>query len=760
MLRSLLLTSFVFLTLLSSAKTIVVKNIDELHDANKKALPGDIIILENGDWKDVSIKLGCHGTKEQPITFKAREAGKVMITGYSTLKIGGEYIIVDGLFFKNGSAGKDDVIEFRIDNRQLANHCRVTNIVIDDFNNPKRVDENNWVAFYGKNNRLDHCSFINKKNLGVLLAVMLDDERSRENFHSIDHNYFGKRLPLASNGGEIIRVGLSQHCQFNSNTRIINNYFEECDGETEIISIKSGSNEIKENVFKRCQGAVVLRHGNDNTIENNIFFGDDKEGTGGIRVINKGQWIINNFFYKCRGTGFRSPLSIMNGIPNSPANRYVQVSDAVIANNTFYDCSPLSLCEGSDTERTLPPVNVFVFNNNFYNKRDTNLYTAHDNTSGIDFIGNNIDNRMSQKTVNGFHRATFSLQKWDVIGWPINPEGGGYSPTDSLQRSAQKRLGHLLQEKSGATDLQLFKEITAKASSFSGAGWFKTPLLSETSAAVVVNCSTAEAIYQVLGQHDASIIRLTATEYHLTKPLLISNDVQFIGDNGVLKFISDKMPAAFIISKNGKLTLKDLSIDGNGLHATNLICSDSTGYSDHYQLAISGCSFQNMKRENNFENFFYAYKHTVADSIVIHDNSFVNNDCNVFIMSDQKDDKGYYNAEKVFIGHNRFINQSGMLLNIYRGGTDESTLGPHVVFSHNLLKNCSAALANDPLISLMGAQQSEIFSNSFSNCSPKGTLLLYKDLVRARHVFKRNLLLTSGHVALNKYVISEGNVTR
>jgi poly(beta-D-mannuronate) lyase len=27
--------------------------------------------------------------------------------------------------------------------------------VINDFNNPKRMDENNWVTFYGKNNGLD-----------------------------------------------------------------------------------------------------------------------------------------------------------------------------------------------------------------------------------------------------------------------------------------------------------------------------------------------------------------------------------------------------------------------------------------------------------------------------------------------------------------------------------------------------------------------------------------------------------------------------
>ncbi len=37
--------------------------------------------------------------------------------------------------------------------------------------------------------------------MGVLMAIILDDDRSRENFHSIDHNYFDGRLPLASNCG-------------------------------------------------------------------------------------------------------------------------------------------------------------------------------------------------------------------------------------------------------------------------------------------------------------------------------------------------------------------------------------------------------------------------------------------------------------------------------------------------------------------------------------------------------------------------------
>ncbi len=239
MIRLLLLKCCLLITVLTMANTIVVKNIEELNAANKKAQPGDLIILQNGEWKNVTIKLNCNGTKEQPVTFKEQTAGKVMIRGNSQLRVGGNFIVVDGLYFSNGYAGNDPVINFRVDSKQLANNCRVTNTSVNDFNNPKRMDENYWVCFYGKNNRLDHCSFKDKKNMGVLLAVILDDERSRENFHLIDHNYFGRRPPLASNGGEIMRVGVSQHCEFNSNTQIVDNFFEHCDGETGIVSIKS-----------------------------------------------------------------------------------------------------------------------------------------------------------------------------------------------------------------------------------------------------------------------------------------------------------------------------------------------------------------------------------------------------------------------------------------------------------------------------------------------------------------------------------------
>jgi poly(beta-D-mannuronate) lyase len=436
MLRIILFSTFLFLAFSSLAKTIIVKTSAELNKANTEAMPGDIIILQDGPWNNITITLNCNGSSTRPIYFKAATPGKVLITGNSKLLLGGSFIVVDGFCFENGYSGKDAVIKFCIDKKQIAHNCRVTNTVINDFNNPKRLDENYWVALYGKNNRLDHCSFINKKNIGVLMAVILEDESSRENFHLVDHNYFGFRLPLASNGGEIIRVGVSEQCEFNSNTSIVDNFFEYCDGETEIISVKSCHNLVANNLFKECQGGVVLRHGHYNTVQNNIFFGNGKAGTGGVRIINRGQWVINNLFYKCRGVDFRSPLSIMNGVPNSPANRYVAVSDAAIANNYFYECSPISFCEGSDAERTEAPKNVQFLNNVFINTKDSLLYHEYDDIAGIKFSGNMVSKTIHQPLASGFIKTASKVTMQDGVLFPAYRKSQANEVPDSLQKAA------------------------------------------------------------------------------------------------------------------------------------------------------------------------------------------------------------------------------------------------------------------------------------------------------------------------------------
>jgi len=756
-LHKLLFTGLLFLSAFANAKTVIVKNAAELNAAAKQALPGDIVVLQNGTWNNITISINCEGTKAQPVIFKAQTAGKAIITGNSSLRLGGNYIIVDGFYFTNGFAGNDPVIRFRTGKDQLANNCRVTNTVINDFNNPKRMDENYWVAFYGKNNRIDHCSFLNKKNMGVLMAVILDDERSRENFHSIDHNYFGVRLPLASNGGEIIRVGVSQHCEFNSNTQITDNFFEHCDGETEIISIKSCSNKIRNNLFKECQGSVVLRHGNYNTVENNIFLGNNKEGTGGVRIINKGQWVVNNLFYKCRGEWFRSPLTLMNGVPNSPAFRYVAVTEAVIANNSFFECSPIGFCIGSDTERTVTPSASLFKNNLIYNKTGSLIYNAYDDISRIGFTNNLISRSVTQPTVNGFDKYQLSSKKYNSIEIPTAPAGIKEVSDDSLNALAKSRLTGHLSSVPGLSDIKTIIKIEASVKNTAGATWFKTANKISTGF-TAINCKTTEELKAALVKQQSSKsikINLTGESYIINEPLSITGDISITSNKkNIILINSTRKFWPYVIEIKGGSTLKliDIKLDLSSLNAASFITSDLNGSSGHSNLLVKGSSINNMNA-----TFFNAAKSIIFDSIIVRNNSFSGNKGILFNFSNETDKKGYYNVEEIKMTANNFSNNEGQIITMLRGGNDESTMGPYFIFTENNVENYVSTNA-EALIHLFGTQRSIIEMNKFTNSNTGKTLIQYEDLVRAIHLFKNNKMIRSGIVTINKFVSSDNNM--
>jgi poly(beta-D-mannuronate) lyase len=717
MYKLLLLPVILLTALISSASTILVKNSAELQEADKKALPGDIIVLKNGIWNDVLLSLNCQGTEDKPVIFRAETAGKVMISGKSGLEIGGRYIVVEGLLFTNGYAGKDPVISFRSSKERVANDCRVTNCVIDDFNNPGRMEENYWIAFYGKNNRLDHCSFRHKLNIGVLLAVILDDERSRENHHSIDHNYFGRRIPLASNGGEMIRVGVSQHCEFNSNTKITENFFEQCDGETEIVSIKSGSNEVTNNIFRECQGSVVLRHGNYNIVSGNYFLGNNKTGSGGVRVINKGQQVLNNVFFQCRGTDFRSPLAVMNGIPNSPAHRYVQVTDAVISGNTFFECTPATFCEGSDAERTLPPDNVTVSNNNFYNTKDSVIYKSYDRMDGILF-SNNLVNRSSRQIL------------------PAGFRKGNEAP-------AKKAIS-------------MISQVEKKTRQSAGAGWYDKNIGQKSISWKQVNCPDLQSITTALASPVPVAIRLTGKTYNTDQPLHITKPVRVSSTGtGFTAFSSSPIESLFIIEGKGQLHLDNVRLDASGLQVSSFISSSKNASSRHFNLQLTNSQIINLGKQFTAVSLIFANKSIVGDSIIIRQCTFKDFKAGLLHMTEEKDNKGYYNAEKIVISNNSITNLQGLLLAIYRGGNDESTMGPDLMFSNNRIKDSNSG-STTPLISLYGVQKSLLEKNQFSNCNPGMILITYEDVVRALHRLKNNQFSNSGSVRKNEFVREEG----
>lgn len=328
------------------------------------AQPGDTLTMSSGTWTNQLITFKGNGTAGNPILLRSQGGyGSVTLTGTSTLRIAGNYLIVDGLKFQDGYSSSGGVIEFRNPSTGAgSNYCRLTNSAVINYNPPNDSTDYKWVSVYGTHNRVDHCHLEGKTHSGTTLVVWRPTTAA--DYHLIDHNYFGPRPELGYNGGETIRVGTSDQSLSSSYTVVEYNLFNECNGEIEVISNKSCDNIYRYNTFISCQAALTLRHGNRCLVEGNFFFGNKKPNSGGIRVIGEDHVVVNNYISGTDGSSLKSALTLMDGIPDSPLSGYFQVKRAVIAFNTLVNNHySLNLGGGKDTDNILPPLDCIIANN-------------------------------------------------------------------------------------------------------------------------------------------------------------------------------------------------------------------------------------------------------------------------------------------------------------------------------------------------------------------------------------------------------------
>ena len=387
-----LLLIIVMLPFNLQANRIIVGSAADISNAMLTAQPGDTLVMSNGTWTNQIIVFKGNGTSSGHIVLMAETSGEVILNGNSTLRIAGSYLIVDGLQFKAGYSSSGAVVEFRDNNGNESNHCRLTNTSIEDYNPTDTTIDYKWISLYGQYNRVDHCYLKGKNHQGTTLVVWLS---SNPNYHLIDSNYFAYRPEYPVNGAETIRIGTSDWSMYDSYTTVEYNYFEECNGETEIISSKSCENIYRYNTFKDCQGTLTLRHGNRCTVEGNFFLCGNKTNSGGIRIIGEDHKVLNNYIENSAGTSFKSAITLMNGVPDSPLNRYFQVKRAVVAFNTVVNSRvTLNIGAGKDSELSLPPLDCKFVNNIFYSTQPP-LVTFTDNPinpiwSGNTFYGTSI----------------------------------------------------------------------------------------------------------------------------------------------------------------------------------------------------------------------------------------------------------------------------------------------------------------------------------------------------------------------------------
>lgn len=348
-------------------RTIRIVNLEQLEALLPDALPGDTYVIDNGTYPDARIRFEAEGVETAPITLKAQTPGKVIFTGDSHLGLGGEWLVVEGFLFTDGwNESVDEVISFRAGGARHAHNSRVTQCAIVDFSPADPTVDRDWVGMYGSNNRFDHNYLGGHSNKGVSLVVWRNP--GVEDHHLIDHNHFAFRADGGGeNGWETIRVGTSGDSLSDSGTVVEYNLFEECDGEIEIISNKSGANVYRYNTFLRCKGMLTLRHGNGCLVEGNVFLGDGVDRTGGIRVIGENHTVINNYIERTTGRD-GAAITVYAGVPDSPLNEYYAAHGAFIGNNTIVDVAGPHLEIGTgfgSRDRTVLPENVVVTNNLF-----------------------------------------------------------------------------------------------------------------------------------------------------------------------------------------------------------------------------------------------------------------------------------------------------------------------------------------------------------------------------------------------------------
>jgi poly(beta-D-mannuronate) lyase len=320
---------------------------------------GETFIVSNGTYPDFYASFTKIATAENPIVIKAETVGGVTLTGNSYFVFKkAAHITLEGFVFD--CTGNSTLVKL-----EASNNIRITRNVFET----NTANSLKWIVitgyyndytfqFLSHHNRIDHNTFQNKTTAGNYITIdgTYNEDKTvnqQSQYDRIDHNYFYNNAPRIENEKESIRIGNSQLSTTSGYTTVEFNLFEDCDGDPEIVSVKSCDNMVRHNTFKRSYGSLTLRQGNRNRVEGNYFFGDGKANgifvngdnqeqtiyTGGIRAYGTDHVIINNYLEGLQGTRFDAPITLtqgdaIDGIDTDQSLHY-RGERITIANNTL-----------------------------------------------------------------------------------------------------------------------------------------------------------------------------------------------------------------------------------------------------------------------------------------------------------------------------------------------------------------------------------------------------------------------------------------
>lgn len=355
------------ITIMTNAQVVYVQNDDQLKAAVTTVQPGDTIVVRNGSFDtDGSVTIKKNGTADKRIVIMAESLLGTEFINESYFDFRKcSYITLSGFIFSS-----TDVTAVKL---QASNHIRITNNIF----RIKETESTKWVYIggiwddaytYSHDNRIDHNIFENKTQPGNFLTIDGSSEPTYQvsQRDTIDHNHFRNNNPRAVNEKESIRIGWSEISMSSGFTVVENNLFEDCNGDPEIISVKTCDNIIRNNTFRGSRGTLSLRHGNRTSVYGNFFFGDGVEGTGGIRLYGDDHKIYNNYFEGLTGTTWDAPITLTNGDYDGGTNysKHFRINRAEIVFNTLVaNVNGIEIGYTNNGNYSKPPRDVFIENN-------------------------------------------------------------------------------------------------------------------------------------------------------------------------------------------------------------------------------------------------------------------------------------------------------------------------------------------------------------------------------------------------------------
>jgi poly(beta-D-mannuronate) lyase len=358
------------------------------------------------------------------------------------------------------------------------------------------------------------------------------------------------------------------------------------------------------------------------------------------------------------------------------------------------------MAAGSDEERSAVPKTTSFRNNLIYNRDGASVITVHDDISGIEFEGNVLNDVENPAIDRGFSSRKVELQKLPTgLMRPMDPELAGV----------------------GAS-----ADLTVLNRNATGVDWYpkpdNTPLF-DTGKTIRI-APKRDALFDAVSKASAGdIIELESGDYLVGKFIEVQVPVTIrAADPGKKPNIEFERTALFEIKDGGSLKLQGLRFSGKSApdNAGNAMIRTSR-YSmlNAYDLLVEDCDVVDLDVNHSF-NFLGASKGTLANRIEIRNSRFANISGAVLELDKETDDLGLYNAEYVTIEDSGFENIGKALAVLYRGGTDESTFGPHFDLRDTKLANVGNNKRNKSRasVSLLGVQLADIHEVEFIESAP------------------------------------------